>query len=318
MLCFSSLLFFLLHILLPAGGDVTLLLSCHTAWKVRAHFKPKFQESRLYKDHCGYHEEYSRHRHHEPTEFVWEGLERFRLARDRVNSFHPGVFGFKLRPQLLLINKEWKIKDKNELPLERSFSENYIRSIWGHVPLPLPSQWDPSRKWVLPFSFSRTPGILWLHQEFIMLLIYLDNYHTAFLKVRWDLLRGQCRGERHIMIRRPEHHAGCSDTHGPFYGDRLQPSVHQCCCGFVVKLKTSGSSKKALLVQCSTLKSCHFLLRTSKVKCSVGSCQSGSIVSFVSVSIVTAHNTRNDVLLLLKLFMHTGGLQICNTREMVF
>ena len=40
--------------------------------------------------------------------------------------------------------------------------------IWGlfddiaDAPLPLPNQWDPSRKSALPSFFSRTPGIPWL------------------------------------------------------------------------------------------------------------------------------------------------------------
>lgn len=53
-----------------------------------------------------YHEEDSRHRHHEPAEFVCEGLKGLRLAGHRVHSLHSGVLGFKLGPQLLLRHTE--------------------------------------------------------------------------------------------------------------------------------------------------------------------------------------------------------------------
>lgn len=74
-------------------------------WPIKwwwSHSETWSQRSRLFEDQRVYHEEYSGHRHHEPAEFVWEGLERLGLARDWVDSLHPGVLGFKLRPQLLL------------------------------------------------------------------------------------------------------------------------------------------------------------------------------------------------------------------------
>lgn len=68
-----------------------------------SHSESESQKGRLFKDQRVYHEEYSGHGHHEPAEFVWERLERLRLSRDGIDSFHPGVLGFKLRPQFLLI-----------------------------------------------------------------------------------------------------------------------------------------------------------------------------------------------------------------------
>lgn len=52
-----------------------------------------------------YHEEDSGHGHHEPAEFVCEGLEGLWLSGDGVDSLHPGVLGFKLGPQLLLMHR---------------------------------------------------------------------------------------------------------------------------------------------------------------------------------------------------------------------
>lgn len=49
-----------------------------------------------------YHEEDAGHRDHESAEFVSEGLEGLRLARDRVYSLYSGVLGFELGPQILL------------------------------------------------------------------------------------------------------------------------------------------------------------------------------------------------------------------------
>lgn len=64
----------------------------------------------LLKDQRIYHKEYPGHRHHEPAEFVCEGLEGLGLAGDGVHSLPLRIFGFKLRPQLLLIHNTYSIR----------------------------------------------------------------------------------------------------------------------------------------------------------------------------------------------------------------
>jgi len=219
----------------PAGGNVMPLLAHHNPPKVAqgtqwSHSEPESQKGRLFKDQRVYHEEYSGHRHHKPAEFVWEGLERLRLPGDGVDSFHPGVLGFKLRPQLLLINNTHYSQCNSFhfffFIIVQSVSNVkdvlHELKLWGHLfedmaelPLPPPSRWDPSHKSVLPSVFSRTPETQWLQtgSGYTHIIVWyvtdrvINMNETAVGRSLWT----RCR----TNTRYPEWNTGCSDVHRP-------------------------------------------------------------------------------------------------------
>lgn len=103
---------------------------------------------------------------------------------------------------------------------------------FADVPPPPPNQWDPSHKSVLPSSFSRTPGILWLQKgpgiNYIIdqLWYVIDSVINNHVTAEGHSLWAQCRTKLHIMFNILSETLAAV-TCMAHYGNWLQPSVHR-------------------------------------------------------------------------------------------